>query len=320
MKYTDLERLVRGEVTEEEKKDIIDWIRKDPVRQKEYNRIKAQYVASEMLHNIPNKNLENIYQEFKKKRSGHKNIFYVMSGLAAVLIFSFFYLNKEYVYQMSDIGDSELVNVSTAAGDNKIITLSDGSIVTLNAESRLIFSKSFKGNTRTVKLKGEAFFDVKRDTGKPFIVETDNLKIKVLGTSFNVKSYPNDLKIETTLTSGKVEVIHDDKMHPVTLKPSQKAIYHKAEKKVRVEKVEPEIVSAWKYGKLIFNQTTLKNVIKDIERKYGVNITVESDSLLQYEFTGTFDNLTLNEALQLFETSSAINYELKNKEVIFKKK
>lgn len=323
MDHIDLERFVKGEVTEEEKKDIIDWIRKDSLHQKEYNRIKAKYIASQILHNTSDQNLEKKYQQFKRQRSGSKKLLYAISGLAAILAFSFFYVNKGNISQIISnykADDSDMAKVFTIAGDNKTITLPDGSVVTLNAESMLIYNKSFNGNTRTVKLIGEAFFDIKKDSGKPFIVETDKLKIKVLGTSFNVKSYPNDVKIETTLTSGKVEVLHENRIQPVTLRPSEKATYHKIENIVSVEKAEPAIVSAWKHGKLIFNKTRLKNVILDFERKYGVNIMVESNSLLQYEFTGTFDNLTLNEALQLLETSSNIRYELKNNEVMLKNK
>jgi len=212
-----------------------------------------------------------------------------------------------------------LVKVSTMAGDSKQVVLSDGSVVTLNAESSLIYNKSFKGNMRTVKLTGEAFFEIKKDSGKPFIVETDKLKIKVLGTTFNVKSYPDDVKIETTLATGSVEVMQDN-IEPIVLQPAQKAIFHKRDNSVNVETAEPEIVSAWKYGKLIFNKTALKDVILDIERKYDVNIKVGSNNLLQYEFTGTFDNLTLKEALQLLETSSDIKYELKNNEVMLENK
>src|SRR5690606_12203580 len=109
--------------------------------------------------------------------------------------------------------------------------------------------------------------------------------------------------IETTLATGSVEVMQDN-IEPIVLQPAQKAIFHKRDNSVNVETAEPEIVSAWKYGKLIFNKTALKDVILDIERKYDVNIKVGSNNLLQYEFTGTFDNLTLKEALQLLETSS----------------
>ncbi len=322
MNHIDLERLVRGEVTEDEKREIINWIRKDVSHQKEYNRIKAQYVASQIRHKESNINLDRKYQEFQKKKASSKSIFYATSGLAVILIFSFFFINKESLYKMiSNHGTDNpgLVKVSTMAGDSKQVVLSDGSVVTLNAESSLIYNKSFKGNMRTVKLTGEAFFEIKKDSGKPFIVETDKLKIKVLGTTFNVKSYPDDVKIETTLATGSVEVMQDN-IEPIVLQPAQKAIFHKRDNSVNVETAEPEIVSAWKYGKLIFHKTALKDVILDIERKYDVNIKVGSNNLLQYEFTGTFDNLTLKEALQLLETSSDIKYELKNNEVMLENK
>ena len=150
---------------------------------------------------------------------------------------------------------------------------------------------------------------------KNTIVHTNKIKIKVLGTSFNVRSYENDEKIETTLVTGKVEFIKD-KDTPIILAPSQKAVFHKKENTLEIEEVHSEDIVAWKTGKLIFKKTSLQEVVVDLERKYNVKININSLKLLDYEYTGTFDNLSIDEVLNLLTISSPIKYTIENEKII----
>ena len=179
----------------------------------------------------------------------------------------------------------------------------------------LLTQRHFNDSIREVTLIGEAFFDIKRNIHKPFIVNTNSIKIRVLGTSFNVKSYSKDKKVETTLVTGKVEVLKD-KETPLILAPSQKAVFYKKENKLEIEEVQSHDVVAWKEGKLVFDKTPLQEVVIDLERKYNTKIIINSKNLLDYEYTGTFDNLSFEEVLKLLTISSPIKYSFKNEKTI----
>ncbi len=130
-----------------------------------------------------------------------------------------------------------------------------------------------------------------------------------------MRSYEKDKKVETTLVTGKVELIKD-KETPIVLAPSQKAVFYKKENKLEIEEVKSLEVVAWKEGKLIFKKTSLQEVVVDLERKYNVKININSQKLLNYEYTGTFDNLSIDEVLKLLTISSPIKYSIKNGKII----
>ena len=142
------------------------------------------------------------------------------------------------------------------------------------------------------------------------------MDIKVLGTSFNVKSYPEDQRIETTLVSGKVEVVERKDNKTVFLYPSQRATYVKTDDELIIDKVNTENFISWKEGKLIYDETPLSEVIKDLERAYNVTFIIESKEILDYKYKGVFDNLTVQEILDLFELSSPLKCTLKDNHVI----
>lgn len=207
----------------------------------------------------------------------------------------------------------------TDKGQRTIITLEDGTKVWLNAESRLVYPKSFTNHTqREVFLEGEGFFDVARDTAKPFLVHTDGVVIKVLGTSFNVKSYADDNFIQTTLVEGKVTLASiGESVRELTLAPNQMAVFDKTTRKLLVDdKPNTDAHVGWTDGKLVFEDQPLSEIIVALERWYNVKFIVEDDRALKCRFYAKIDNLTLHEVLDLFKTSDGIEYEIKGDEVI----
>ena len=321
-------KYIEGKSTLSEKKKVLEWIRESESNQNKFNLLKAKYIG-QALKKIKNNDNEIHYRNFSKKIKNRKR--YVLSWVGVAVLFLSVLLfwnyqkinNSSYVNSKELIKDKEeekdLFNVITSNSNEQEVILPDGSIISLNIDSKLIYPKKFKDTIREVTLIGEAFFDIKRNVNKPFIVNANELKIRVLGTSFNVKSYEKDSKIETTLVTGKVELIKD-KDTPIVLTPSQKAVFNKTEKKMKIEEVNSSDVIAWREGKLIFNKTSLKDVIKDLERKYQVQFVVSSESLLEYEYTGTFDNLKIKEVLDLLSISSPIKYSIKNEKIILKMK
>ncbi len=323
MNKKQLLRYLKGDMDSVEKRKTIEWIRKSPENHKVFNILKAEYIAS-TFKDVPNNNSDFFFERFKniiKKRKLDKYLY----AAASIFVLFLFLWNANNKPNNTVIQDNpqvvstniipEEINLITYRGDKKEIYLPDGSKIVLNAESELIYPKEFNDSIREVTLIGEAFFDIKRNVNKPFIVNTNSIKIKVLGTSFNVKSYDKDKKVETTLVTGKVELIKD-KETPIVLAPSQKAVFYKKENKLEIEEVKSLEVVAWKEGKLIFKKTSLQEVVIDLERKYNVKININSQKLLNYEYTGTFDNLSIDEVLKLLTISSPIKYSIKNGKII----
>ncbi|WP_034042062.1 FecR family protein [Wocania ichthyoenteri] len=317
-------KYIQNDMNSIERRKTIEWIRKSPENQKMYNILKAEYIASTFI-DIPNNNNDFFFERLKNNIKKRKFSKIVYATASLVILFAFLW-NFQSIKNTDNISPQEISNTNnlskllevsfiTERGDKKEIYLPDGSKIVLNADSELSYPKEFNDSIREVTLVGEAFFDIKRDINKPFIVNTNSIKIRVLGTSFNVKSYSNDKKVETTLVTGKVELIKD-KGTPIILAPSQKAVFHKIENTLEIEEVKSLDVVAWKDGTLIFDKTPLQEVVTDLERKYNTKIIINSKTLLNYEYTGTFDNLSVEDVLKLLTISSPITYTIDDDKII----
>lgn len=236
-------------------------------------------------------------------------------------------VNKEIAHQFN-----------VPKGSESEVILPDGTKVNLNAGSVLKYSGDYGLTARHVTLEGEGYFDVETDHEKPFIVEAFGLKIKALGTIFNVKAYPEENSITTTLIEGAVRI--EGEGVDLIMTPKQKITYTKGvlieqlpqEEKTEVavkssilEKAEyskesPQIklasnvntieLTAWKDGRLIFNSEELRNLSILLERKFNVDINIESEELLNYKFTGTFHQETLEQILNVINLSAPIKYQI----------
>jgi ferric-dicitrate binding protein FerR (iron transport regulator) len=196
----------------------------------------------------------------------------------------------------------ELATVTTA-GTKKEITLSDGTRVWLNRSSTLTFPEEFTGNTREVKLEGEAFFDVTGNPRQPFIVKTGNSYTKVLGTRFNVRARYKGIT-EVAVEEGKVALAAGDPAKEnikVTLTAGDKGKYARDKNELTKTKIESMNYDAWRTGILKFQNTDLKTAIEDIGSYYEVDIRVENEELKGRVFTSTFEDRSLDEVLKILE-------------------
>ena len=167
------------------------------------------------------------------------------------------------------------------------LELSDGTRVWLNSESELEYPVLFGKGKRVVKLTGEAFFEVTKDASRPFIVETNDIRTRVLGTSFNIKAYQNEPAIATTLFTGKVEVaLLTDTLRRVVLVPGKQADLNLQTNHLSVGEVNLEHVIAWKEGMFMFNKENIEVVTRQIERWYGVKFIYEAGCHKYYTFNG----------------------------------
>lgn len=190
--------------------------------------------------------------------------------------------------------------------------LPDGSTGRLNGGSSLKFPTQFTGKVRDVKLTGEAYFEVVSNPRKPFVVSTENIDIKVTGTSFNVMAYADELKTEVTLKKGKVEVFR--KRDEITksmgvLKPDELFIYNCRTDSGKIQSVNTADRLSWLDGKLTFKYDPFDEVIRKLNRWYNVNIVLKNESLDSYIYYGTFQNETLDEVLKLLQYTAPIRYK-----------
>jgi len=303
MNNKDINALVEGRLSDEKKAEVVKWLLKNPKQQQRYHVLKARHVAK-LLKEGEGKNKLDTKRKFADwyKYVGYAACVLLMVALAYTLVSPNEQLEEKY---------SQTILASTSIGENKTITLSDGTKVTLNANTTFSYPEKFSEESRDVSLQGEAFFDVAHNPEKPFKVATGNgMNIQVLGTVFNVKSYPEDQNVETTLVSGKVKVVEEQNQKTVVLAPSQRATYVKDADKLIVDNVQTTKFTAWREGKLIYDETPIRQVISDLKRKYKVDISVESPGIMDYKYTGEFDNLGIEQILDLFEVSSPILYKM----------
>lgn len=203
-------------------------------------------------------------------------------------------------------------SLMTPRGGQFMIILPDGSKVWLNAATALRYPTAFRGNTREVQLTGEAYFEIAPNAQMPFIVKVNNMEVKVLGTHFNIMSYPDENNVQTTLLEGAVQVQHDTTA--LRLHPGQQAYLHGNNMTVK-EHVDVDEIVAWKNGYFHFNHESLPGVMRQISRWYDVEVIYETN-IPEREFGGKIErNSSLNDVLKILELSN-VHYKIKDRKII----
>lgn len=201
--------------------------------------------------------------------------------------------------------------VTVAKGEQLQVLMQDGTRIWLNADSRLVYPDNFNGKERTVKLEGEAYFEVAKEPGKPFRVELETMDIVVTGTSFNVMAYSEDSLIQTCLAEGSVR-LHDKvsvQENWVAMKPGEVALFSKHSGLCRIETTDDAgSYSAWKGDRLVFKKTPLQEVLKVLERKFDRVFEVENPALCRYTYTITFHHESLREILEDMQRITPVRF------------
>jgi ferric-dicitrate binding protein FerR (iron transport regulator) len=229
------------------------------------------------------------------------------------------------VYYFGIRNNESVQYVEVVAAEKELVNefvLPDGSTVALNSNSKLIFQKQFKGNTREVTIDGEAFFDVKPDAGKPFIINAGNAQVKVVGTSFNVSAYPESETVEVVVKTGKVQVIskNDPGMNnagEVFLIPGEKGtLFNSSRILEKSENSNPNYL-AWKTRDFIFNDVPLGEVVECLEKAYHVNILVPESDLNKLKLNAQFDKKPIEFILNVVGLTFNLDLSVDNEQYIF---
>jgi ferric-dicitrate binding protein FerR (iron transport regulator) len=195
------------------------------------------------------------------------------------------------------------------------LELADGTLITLNAESRIRYPNRFEGEERRVELEGEAFFNVTHQPDRPFIVSNEKLRVRVLGTSFNLKVYPDERQ-QATLLAGSVEV--DCGGENVRIVPGEQLTWDGREWSVRVVDVTPYI--AWKEQRFVFEDELLEEVLKKLERWYDINVYIRYPSLKEIRYTGNLPKYEeIDKVLHLLELAARVHFNLEGRTLFVEK-
>ncbi|WP_299552464.1 FecR family protein [Seonamhaeicola sp.] len=197
------------------------------------------------------------------------------------------------------------------------LQLSDGTRVHLNAGTSLKYPVKFlNGMERKVFLVGEAYFDVSEDTAHPFIINADDLNVKVLGTQFNVSSYPEDAESHVVLVEGSVDLYaQNEALGHTVLEPGFKGSFNKAELNIATERVVTSIYTSWINGGLVFRNMPFNNILKKLERHYDVSITNNNEDLAYEKFNASFTEVPIEKILEYLKITYAISFTIDGKNI-----
>lgn len=224
---------------------------------------------------------------------------------------------KSIDYSKSEITSNKIIynTMMTLRGMEFPLTLSDGTKVFLNAESKIKYPVSFSGNTREVEISGEVYFDVVKDKTKPFIVKSGDVNIEVLGTSFNVKGFQNEKEIATTLVEGKVKL--SAKGNNVILIPGKQAIFDKEKKSISVKDVDVELYTAWNNGKFIFRNESIENIMNTLQRWYDFEVIYTDEDVKDIVIGASLNRYgKIDPILEIMEKTDLVKIK-KHKRIIY---
>lgn len=228
--------------------------------------------------------------------------------------------NQETIdYRESSIEEEVMNTLRIPRGGEYILVLSDGTKVWLNADSELSFPVKFLGKKREISLLGEAYFEVAENREKPFVIHAQENSVEVLGTAFNLRSYADEDRVETTLVKGSVKLnTADDKT--LVLSPGQQGIIA-ADHSLTVKNVDTRLYTSWKDGMFTFKSMALEEIMKTFSRWYDIEVVYENEALKQLHFTGNMKRYEeINPHLRLISFTTNVDFEIEDHKILVKNK
>jgi transmembrane sensor len=271
--------------------------------------------VSRDLQKVFNRLWSRIEKDNQKQKSSLR-VLYNATKIAAVLLIGL--LTGIYVSHLKFGHEPEYYTAHSPKGSISEMILPDGSVIFLNADSRIKYSMEGNEGNREVFLQGEAWFDVTKNKEKPFVVHTSTYDVNVTGTQFNIKAYDSESEVTTTLEKGQVTIHSTDNFkitEEIVLKPGEQMIFDKGSKNMTIKSVNTKWFTSWKENKLIFVNMSMKDLVALLNRRYGVEIEVQNKQILDLHFDGTIKNESVTEILDIMKKTLPINYEIKGQKI-----
>ena len=308
-----------GYSTQEEDEAIAQWLTRSEDNIQQWRHLKKIWDDSTRLQYSGEINLDKALRDTKKQIPHFKSqtlLFRYLTQAVAVLLLSLVFsgIINYFIERIEKPGAVVYQEIKAAYGTQTRLLLADGTQVWLNSGSILRFPTDFDNqSTRDVSLTGEGYFEVYKDASKPFVVHTQNLGIKVLGTSFNVNAYKNESHVVVALVEGKVSVQQQVKSgfkELLQLAPSEIADFDRNQNKIVYSK-ESQIdrYTAWKDGKVVFFDESMDKIVRRLENWYNVEIEIADNSLLKNHITATFDDESLDRIVKYLSMSTSFKYK-----------
>lgn len=318
---------LKGNITPEDMQKMAELLQKDNSCRQKYHEIARTYaIASTPWFE---RNRQQNFKSLSKKldlSSQYIQIKRVNIGSFAAMVTLLIGLSISFIYWNNNSSEAEVATppisycqIEVPSNAQSKLILPDSTLVYLNGGTTIKYNASFQNQTqREVFLNGEAYFEVAKNREKPFIVHATDLNIQVLGTKFNVLSYHDEPNIKVSLVEGQVKVsTTSDKKNEIYLLPNEQAVYDKAQSSLSVKAIDAGSQIAWTTGRLVFVNEALSHILKTIEKKYDVQILIQSQKVGTEYFSGSIDaSLTLNEILSYLDVDNKFIWKRKGKTII----
>ena len=309
-----LQKYLSGEQSPDEEKFISEYLENNPLNESPVFEAEKEKIGKRIKQKLYTETIrEPVYIRFLPWIKG-------IAASVLIILGSWIFLKKsEYadVLKLETLGNQGVVEIKNTSKKPQRVYLEDGSVVILKEKSSISFPEHFGAERRLVYLHGEAFFQVKRNPAKPFVVSTENLATQVLGTSFTIKSYDDARSIEVLVATGRVSVYEvaeksSSNSNGVILTRNQKITFDKKSKKMELAIVENPVINRSEirvaYG-FSFVETPVKDAFSLLEKAYGIDIVIENDAVEACKFTGDLTDLSLFDQLDLICKSLNATYE-----------
>ncbi|MDR1200309.1 MAG: DUF4974 domain-containing protein [Tannerellaceae bacterium] len=307
-----------GDLSPQELEALMAWRKESGENEGIFNELVQLRIRRKFEYYHTPENIDKAFSHFNKRvtATSRRRLLRTVFKYAAVVLLA---ISIAFLGKISIKKEETYIVYKVNAGDNiRKIPLDDGSNVWLNCSSTLKVPTSFSVEKRQVILDGEAYFEIcKRPVGSgSFLVSTDQLKIKVLGTSFNVKTTGKNKDVETTLASGKVTLFDKNDNTVYQMSPGEKVTYSPTNKEYTIENIDTNVRTAWHLAQFILENATLREIVNKLSVKFNVNINLESKKLAErrYRYVINKDE-SLEEVLDILKYLAPIQYRIEGNEV-----
>ena len=318
MEEEKLIQYIQGKLTsEEEITEVLDWIEASGANQKRYTELKNLWVITG-LKQVNEQHSGKFFTKPAPAKTVSFNFLNPLVRYAAVFVLAFL-SGALALYLMNQDQKTPFYHtyneIQVPNGEKSMVTLYDGTRVWLNSGTTFKYPVAFQPGERKVYVDGEAFFDVSKKKDQPFIIQADQLKIKVLGTRFDVCAYHTDEEFFVTLEEGSVYTSSDANGTELVLSPGDQAVFSRKTNQLAQIKVDTGLYSSWKEDLLRFQDAPFKEVIKKMERWYDVNITLDGSIDTEETYTMAIKTESLREMLNVLSKTTPMKYEINGKKV-----
>ncbi|MCD4737405.1 MAG: FecR domain-containing protein [Bacteroidales bacterium] len=309
-------KVLAGEATEAEVSLLQKWIDIDAKHRKLYDEYKKLWEKTSAVKEKPTIDMEAAWSRFEKeidnktaKKTVVRSLFYKKAmRVAAIFVIVLISGAIYFIYQGLNPGTTTF---ATNTGEINTHELPDGTFITLNGESCISYSKKFGKEDREIEFEGEAFYKVARDKEIPFVIKTENTRITVLGTSFNVRAYEKEEEVVLVVNSGKVAFTDKDQSHEVILNAGDKGVFAKSDHHLQKTSNKDPNFLAWKTRKFTFEDVPLNEIIATINTVYQSDIVLSNHEIGDCRMTSSFNNQTLEMVIEVICATFDLSFEKK---------